>query len=196
MASDPGGIRSEAENRVRLRFDRQTAELTEWQRGERQRDARLQSQAIEDSMARQAILEHDRENALAEHNKAWDRVKDRLTPRPSPAPAFDMIGTPPNRNVTQHHDEMRKRWTERRDEIVKDFDTDIAACEAARTEMLEGFGRANSARDQEHSQDRIQLAERQEQSFERVVQKELDRAGKWTSREFKDRSRDDNERDL
>jgi hypothetical protein len=196
MASDPGDLRSEAENRVRLRFDRQTAELTEWQRSERQRDARLQSQAIEHSKARQTILESDKENALAEHDRAWDQVKGRLTPRPSPAPAFDMIGTPPNRNVTQHHDEMRKRWTERRDEIVKDFDKDLADCEAARAEMQEGFARANQARDQAYGEDRARLAERQQQSFEGLVQKELDRADRWTSREFRERSRGDNERDL
>jgi len=196
MASDPGDLRSEAENRVRLRFDRQTAGLTEWQRGERQRDARLQAQAVEDSKTRQTTLESDKEKTLAEHDRAWDQVKDRLTSRPGPAPAFDMIGTPPNRNVVQHHDEMRKRWTERRDQIVKDCDKDIADGEAARAEMVEGFGRANQARGQAHGEDRARLAERQQQSFEHLVQKELDRADRWTSREFKERSRDDNERDL
>ena len=194
MASDPGGLRSEAENRVQRRFDRQTAELTEWQRQERQRDTRQQSQALESSKTRQDILQQDKENALAEHEKAWNQVKDRLTPRPGPA--LDMIGTPPKRNVLQHHDEMRKRWTERREEIVKDHDKDIADCAAARAEMLEGFGRANQARDQAHREDQLQLAERQQQSFDRLVQKELDRADRWTSREFKQRSRDDNERDL
>src|SRR5262245_32081117 len=194
MASDPGGLRSEAENRVQRRFDRQTAELTQWQRQERQRDARLQTQAIETSKTRQDNLQQDKEDALAEHKKARNQLKDRLTPRPGPA--LDMIGTPPKRNVLQHHDEMRKRWTDRRDEIVKDWDKNIADCAAARAEMQEGFGRANQARDQAHSEDRARLAEHQQQSFERTVQKELDRADRWTSREFKERSRDDNERGL
>ncbi len=190
MASDQGNLRSEAEARVQRRFDRQTEALTEWQREESQRDARAQAGAVEDSMTRQATLEHEKKQALVEHDKAWNQLKERLTPRPSPAPTLDMIGTPPNRNLVQHHDEMRQRWTERREQIDKDFDNDIASCEAARSEMLEGFGRANQARDQAHREDRRQLAEHQQQSFGQAVQKELERADRWTSREFQQRSRD------
>ncbi len=150
----------------------------------------------ENSLANQAKLEADKKIALAEHDKLWKQASDRLTPRPIPAPAFDMMGGPPARNLVQDHDEMRQRSTERRDQIVKDFDQRIASTEATRAEMQQGFGRANEARDQAHSEARRDLAQTQQQSFERLVKKELDRADKWTSREFKQRSRDDDARDL
>ena len=91
---------------------------------------------------------------------------------------------------------MRQRRAEGRDQIVKDFDQRIAACEAGRAEMQQAFGRANEARDQAHGEARRDLAQKQEQSFEGLVKKELDRADKWASREFKQRSRDDDARDL
>jgi hypothetical protein len=46
-----------------------------------------------------------------------------------------------------------------------------------------------------HSEARRDLAQTQ-QSFEAFVKKELDRADKWPSREFKQRSRDSDTRDL
>ena len=91
---------------------------------------------------------------------------------------------------------MRQRRVEGRDLIVKDFDQRIAACEATRAETQQRFGRANEARDQAHGEARRDLAQKQEQSFEGLVKKELDRADKWASREFKQRSRDDDARDL
>jgi hypothetical protein len=39
------------------------------------------------------------------------------------------------------------------------------------------------------------LAERQQQSFDRLVQKEIDRAEQWKSSEFNQRSRADDARD-
>jgi hypothetical protein len=196
MASNAGDLRRQAEDRVNLRFDRQNAALTEFQRGECERDADRQNRAVENSVANQAKLEADKKIALAEHGKRWKQASDRLTPRPIPAPAFDMMGGPPARNLVQDHEEMRQRWSERRDQIVKDFDHRIASTEAKRAEMQQGFGRANEARDQAHSEARRDLAHNQQQSFERLVRKELDRANKWTSREFKQRSRDGDARDL
>ena len=91
---------------------------------------------------------------------------------------------------------MRQRWTDQREQIVKDFDQRIASTEATRAEMQQGFGRANEARDQAHSEARRDLAQNQQQSFERLVKNELARADKWTSREFKQRSRDSDARGL
>jgi hypothetical protein len=195
MASDSRDPEREARDRVARRQDRETRTLTEFQRGECERDTERQNRALQNSIANQAKLEADKTIALAEHDKLWKQASDRLTPRPIPAPAFDMMG-PPARNLVQDHDEMRQRWTERRDQIVKDFDQRIASTESSRAEMPQGFGRANEARDQAHSEARHDLAQNQQQSFERLVRKELDRADKWTSREFKQRSRDGDARDL
>ena len=196
MASEPRDPAREARDRIALRQDRETRALTEFQRGECERDTERQNRALQNSIANQAKLEHDKESALAEHDKLWKQASDRLTPRPIPAPAFDMMGGPPRRHLVQDHDEMRQRSTERRDQIVKDFEQRIASTEATRAEMQQGFGRANEARDQAHSEARRDLAQNQQQSFERLVKKELDRADKWTSREFKQRSRDGDARDL
>jgi hypothetical protein len=196
MASELRDPEREARDCVARRQDRETKALTEFQRGQCDRDTERQNRALEDSVSRQAKLEADKETALAEQDNRWKQASDRLTPRPIPAPAFDMMGPPPARNLVQDHDEMRQRWSERRDQTVKDFDQRIAACEAARAEMQQGFGRANEARDRAHSEARRDLAQRQEQSFDRLVTKELDRADKWPRREFKQRSRGDGARDM
>jgi hypothetical protein len=196
MASDPRDPEREARDRVTLRQDRETKALSEFQRGECERDAERQNRAHQNSITNQAKLEADKKTALAEHDKLWKQASDRLTPRPIPATAFDMMGPPPARNLVQDHGEMRQRWSERRDQIVKDFDQRIASTESSRAEMQQGFGRANEARDQAHSEARRDLAQRQQQSFDRLVKKDLDRADKWTSREFKQRSRDGDARDL
>jgi hypothetical protein len=196
MASESRDPAREARDRIARRQDRETRALTEFQRGECERDTERQNRALQHSIANQAKLEADKTIALAEHDKLWKQASDRLTPRPMPAPAFDMMGGPPARNLVQDHDEMRQRWSERREQIVKDSDQRIASTEATRAELQQGFSRANEARDQAHSEARRDLAQSQQQSFERLVKKELDRADKWTSREFKQRSRDGDARDL
>ena len=154
MASEPRDPAREARDRVALRQDRETKALSELQRQERERDSDRQNRALENSLANQANVESDKEKALAAHEKRWKEASDRLTPRPIPAPGFDMIGPPLRRNLVQDHDEIRQRRTEGRDQIVKDYDQRIAACETARAEMQQGFGRANEARDQAHSEAR------------------------------------------
>ena len=196
MASEPRDIEREARGCVALRQNRETRALTEFQRGECDRDTERQNRALQNSITNQAKLEADKESALAAHEKRWKQASDRLTPRPVSAPTFDMMGPPPGRNLVQDHDEMRQRRAEGRDQIVKDFDQRIAACETTRAEMQQGFARANEARDEVHSDARRDLAENQQQAFEGLVNKELARADKWTSREFKQRSRDDDARDL
>jgi hypothetical protein len=196
MASEPSDLEREARDRVARRQERETRALTEFQRGQCDRDTERQNRALEDSVSRQAKLETDKETALAEHDNRWKQASDRLTPRPIPAPAFDMMGPAPSRNLVQDHDEMRQRWSERREQMVADFDQRIAACKATRAEMQQGFDRANEARDQAHSEARRDLARNQQQAFEGLVNKELGRADKWTSREFKQRSRDDDARDM
>jgi hypothetical protein len=191
MATNPVDIRRAAEDRVRLRFERQTGAQTEWQRQERERDARLQSRAFADSVAGQTSIELDKTLTLRSHDREWQQAKDRLTHRPIPAPAFDMMGGPPPRNLAQDYDEMQRRSTARRDLTGKEFDERIAGCAAARAEMQQGFARANEARDQGHAEDRLALANRQRESFEELVNKEVERADRWVSREFKARSRDD-----
>lgn len=195
MASEPGDLERAARDRVALRQDRETRALAEFQARECERDAARQNRVLADSVSKQASLETDKEKALAEHEKRWKEASDRLTPRPVPVLAYDMMGPPPARNLVQDHDEMRQRKAEGRDQIVRDFDQRITDCEATRAEMQQGFSRANEARDQAHSEARRDLAETQQQSFEVLVKKELDRADQWKSSEFNQRSRGDDARD-
>jgi hypothetical protein len=197
MASEPDHAkRREAEDRITIRFDRQTKALADFQRQESERHAQAQQHLLGDSLERQATIEAAREQRLTAHDRRWQQAKDRLAHKPEPVLAFDMIGGPPSRNLARDHDEMLRSWTAQRDQIVKDFDQRIAECEASRAEMLKGFGLANEALEQRHSEDRRALAERQQQSFDRLVGKELDRSSDWVSDKFKQRSRDHNERDV
>ena len=109
MASEPRDPEREARDRVALRQDRETKALSELQRQERERDSDRQNRALQNSLANQANVEADKEKALAAHEKRWKEASDRLTPRPIPAPGFDMIGPPPSRNLVQDHDEIRQR---------------------------------------------------------------------------------------
>ena len=196
MASEPRDPEREAGTASRLASGPETKALIESQRAECERDGERQNRALEDSR-RQAGEPRNRQGERARRaRQAMEAGQRPADAEAHPAPAFDMMGGPPARNLVQDHDEMRQRWTERRDQIVKDFDQRIASTEAARAEMQQGFGRANEARDQAHSEARRDLAQNQQQSFERLVKKELDRADKWTSREFNQRSRDDDARDL
>jgi len=194
--ADPDDLKRTAEERVRRRFERQTIALHDWQRGECQRDADFQANAVVESVARQTMLQEQKKNALAEHDKLWNQARDRLTPRPEAAPAFDMMGGPPTRNLVKDYDELQQRWSDRREQIVRDSDEDIATCRKERGAMLEGFAHSNEVREQRHNEDRLELAQRQEKAFEPLVQKEIDRADTWNSREFNRRSRDDHNRDL
>ena len=196
MSEESGDLRRSAEERVRFRFERQNAALTKWQSEVRTSDTLFQTRAVEASLAREAMLEQEKESALAGHDKLWKEARDRLTPRPSPAPSFDMMGGPPMRNLAKDYDDMRRRSSDRREQIVAERDEGIAACKATRAEMRQGFARGNEARDQGQKEDRLDLAQKQDQAFEHLVKKELDRADQWNSREFNRRSRDDNTRNL
>jgi hypothetical protein len=74
MASEPRDLAREARDRVAVRHDRETRALTEFQRGECDRDAERQNRVLENSIANQAKLEADKKSALAEHDKRWKQA--------------------------------------------------------------------------------------------------------------------------
>ena len=145
---------------------------------------------------RQTVLEGRKTTELAEHDKLWNQARDRLTPKPAPAPAFDMMGGPPPRNLARDYDELRRGYEAGRAGIAARHDEGIAACAAERAEKLRAFDAVNTARDDEHKNNRLALDRRHKETFEKQVKRELDRADRWTSRPFNRRSRDDNSRDL
>src|SRR5437899_931486 len=101
MTDEPVDIRRAAEDRVQLRFERQTTALTEWQRQESEHETRFQSRAIAESVVSQASLELEKTLRLKSHEREWRQARDRLANRPIPAPAFDLMGGPPHRNLAQ-----------------------------------------------------------------------------------------------
>ena len=144
MSDDPGDPRRSAEDRVRFRFERQTSALANWQSEKCMSDDLLQTRAVGASLAREATLEREKARALAEHDKLWKEARDRLTPRPSPAPSFDLVGGPPMRNLAKDYDDLHRRSSDRREQIVTERDEGIAACRTARAEMRQGFARGNA----------------------------------------------------
>ena len=82
------------------------------------------------------VLEGRKTMELAEHEKQWNQARDRLTPKPAPAPVFDMMGGPPPRNLARDYDELRRGYEAGRAGIAARHDEGIAACAAERAEKL------------------------------------------------------------
>jgi hypothetical protein len=196
MSDDSDKLQLAAENRVRRRFDRETAVLHTWQDNETRSALLSQSRLVADSRFRQMALEGRKMTELAEHDKLWNQARDRLTPKPAPAPVFDMMGGPPPRNLAKDYDELRRGYEAGRAGIAARHNEGIAACAAERAEKVLAFVAVNTARDHEHKENRIALDRRHEVTFEKQVKRELDRADRWISRPFNRRSRDDQSRDL
>jgi len=196
MSDDSDKLQLAAENRVRRRFDRETANLHSWQENETRSALQSQSRFIDESRFRQMVLEGRKMTELAERDRLWNETRDRLTPKPMPGPAFDMMGGPPRRNLAKDYDELRRGYEVGRAGISARHDEGIAACKADRAEKLLAFDAVNTARETEHKENRIALDRRHEVTFEKQVKRELDRADHWMSRPFNRRSRDDNSRDL
>ncbi len=196
MSEESDKLQLAAEKRVRGRFERQTADLHRWQENETLRDLLSQSRFAEESRFRQMVLEGRKMTELAEHDKLWNQARDRLTPKPMPAPMFDLMGGPPRRDLAKDYDELRRGYEAGRAGIAARHDEGIAACKAERAEKLLAFDAVNTARADEHKENRLALDRRHEVTFEKQVKRELDRADRWTSRPFNRRSRDDNSRDL
>ncbi len=196
MTDESDKLHLAAEKRVRRRFDRETADLHTWQEDETLRDLLSQSRFVAESHFRQAILEGQKMTELAEHDKLWIQARDRLTPKPAPAPVFDMMGGPPPRNLVKDYDELRRGYEAGRAGIAARHDEGIAACAAERAESLLAFDAVNTARADEHKENRRALDRRHKVTFEKQVKREFDRADRWMSRPFNRRSRDDNSHDL
>lgn len=180
--------REAAERRVRERFARQTAALIRWQQAQRQEDFRSQKQALDQLTEKERVLAEEREKALLRLERQWKEERDRLTPTPSRAPAFGLMPVP-QRNVSQEYMRARERYETRREQLREAYDARAHECQKQRVEMHHRFLTANQARDRIYLDARIDLAERQNKAFERLVIKEVERSDNSVSREFERRSR-------
>ena len=88
MPREPGrDFRQEAERKVEQRFARQCEALFASHKEQRQLDMRSQQQAVERVAQEQARIADNKRQALEQHERKWDQMRDRIAYKPEPAPS-------------------------------------------------------------------------------------------------------------
>lgn len=178
------------ERRVRERFARQTADLVKWQRGERQKDLRAQKQALDRVSEKEDALRKQRRQVLERLERFWQQERDKLGHAPARAPSFFGLGGTAPRDLHDEYNKIREHYELRREHLKARFEDRLAGLQRERVDMHHTFQTANQARDRMYLDARIDLADRQNKAFERLVRQETERGDKPLGREFARRSRD------
>src|ERR1700687_3834539 len=110
-------LRQEAERRVEQRFAQQSEALFAYHKEQRERDLRSQQQAVERVAQEQARIADSKRQALDQHERKWDQMRDRIAYKPEPAPS--PFGWTPPRDLDREHREMRRQWLDQRATIEK-----------------------------------------------------------------------------
>ena len=88
MPREPSrNLRQEAERKVERRFAQQSEALFASHKEQRERDLRAQQQAIERVAQEQARIAENKRQALDQHERKWDQMRDRIAYKPEPAPS-------------------------------------------------------------------------------------------------------------
>src|SRR6202166_5317533 len=117
MPREPSrNLRQEAERRVEQRFAKQSEALFASQKEQRERDVRAQQQAVERVAQEQARIGEQKREALDQHERKWDQMRDRIAYKPAPAPS--PFGWTPPRDLDREHREMRRQWLDQRETIA------------------------------------------------------------------------------
>jgi hypothetical protein len=174
-----------AERRVRERFARQSADLVKWQQGERQKDLRTQKQELDRLTGRENALREQRRQALERLDRFWQQERDKLglSPASAPAPSFGPGGAP-QRDLQEEYRRKREHYELRREQLKERFDERLAGMQRERADLHHTFLTANQARDRIYLDARIDLADRQNKAFDRLVRQELECGDKSMRREF------------
>jgi hypothetical protein len=183
-------VREAAERRVRERFSRQSAELVKWQQDERQKDLRAQKQALDRLTEKEDALREQRRQALERLDRFWQQERDKLGHAPARAPSFFGLGGASPRDLHDEYNKIREHYELRRDQLRSRFEDRLAGMQRERADMHHSFQTANQARDRMYLDARIDLADRQNKAFDRLVRQETERGDKPLGREFARRSRD------
>jgi hypothetical protein len=173
MTETPDARREEAARRVRARFARRRDELERAQRSRRRDDLRDQKQVLNDLDTREGALREQRRLALEKLDQSWEQEQQRLAARSAPAPAFGMAL--PSRDLRQEYDQGRASYEQRRDQIRDRYEEQQMDLQRERQLKLHEFQTANLARETAFEGAKIQQVERQQRTFERLVDQELAR---------------------
>jgi hypothetical protein len=178
--------RQSAEQRVRLRFERERTDFVKIQLSQRQADLRDQKTVLDGLTRSEAALKEERRLALERVDREWQQERDRLGSRPLPAPTF--FGMAPPRDIRTAYNDAYERYAARHGQVREGFEERATAMLRERMDTLHTFQTANQTRDRNFQDAQILLADRQNKTFERLVEREIERGDRSVRREFERRS--------
>jgi hypothetical protein len=183
-------LRQAVERRVREFQERQMQALLKGQENERREVLRDQKLVLDHLTRREEALKQERRVALERLEREWQQQRDRLGAVPSRAPSFDLGGTRPQRDLQDEYSRARAQYALRRSELTERFDTRLADVERERGQTLETFQKVNRERERTFEEERAGKAEEQQQGYEILVHRQMQRGEKAVKREFTRSSRD------
>ena len=152
MPREPGrDLRQEAERKVEQRFAQQSEALFASQKEQRERDLRAQQQAVERVAQEQARIAEQKREALDQHERKWDQMRDRIAYKPAPAPS--PFGWTPPRDLDREYREYRRQWLDQRETIEQAYNERIEACQTAQDDLRFAFDAANEIQAQNNRAD-------------------------------------------
>jgi len=189
MPREPGrNLRQEAERKVEQRFVRQSEALFASHKEQRERDLRSQLQAVERVAQEQARIADSKRQMLEQHERKWDRMRDRIAYKPAPSPS--PFGWTPPRDLDREHREMRRQWLDQRETIEQAYNERIEACQTAQDDLRFAFDAANEIQAQKNRADYEALVATQERTRESAIEREESRLENSITQEFQRRSRE------
>lgn len=180
-------LRQQAEERVEQRFAQQREALFAQHREQRERDRHAQDQAINRVAQEQARLAEQKRQALEEHERKWDGMRDRIAYKPEPSPNF---GWTPQRNIEREYREMRRQWIDVKETIEQGFNERIEKCQSAKDDLRFAFDAANEIQAQKDRESYEQLMQTQDRTRWTAIEREQSRLEQSVTQEFEQRSRE------
>jgi hypothetical protein len=166
-------LRADAQRRVREIFERQAARLERRQEETRRHDELAQGRALKTLEESRRAIEESRREALERHDRLWEEERKKLSPAAGPSFGF---GGPPRRPDPKMCKEIEERFMQARREIERQHEERLNARREQAERMREEFARASEARRDQQAKQKEELFREQAASFERRVDKELDRS--------------------
>lgn len=180
-------LRLEAEHKVEQRFAQQREALFALQKVQYERDRRAQEQAVERIARQQAQIAEQKREALAQHERKWDQMRDRIAYKPEPAPS--PFGWTPPRDLNREYKEMRRQWLDQRETIEQAYNERIEKCQTAQDDLRFAFDAANEIQAQRNRADYEALTQTQDRTRESAIQREEAKLEQSVTREFTQRTR-------
>lgn len=180
-------LRQQAEERVEQRFTQQRDALFAQHREQREREMRAQEQAINRVAQEQTRLAEQKREALEDHERKWDGMRDRIAYKPEPTPNF---GWTPQRNIEREYREIRRQWLDVKETIEQGFNERIEKCQIAKDDLRFAFDAANEIQAQKDRESYEQLMQTQDRTRWNAIEREQSRLEQSVSREFEQSSRE------